>query len=417
VHEDNHIYSQIKCDNAILLNMKILMLLDNQFPPDIRVEKEADSLLKQGNEVAILSYNYGGKNMDEIINGIRIFRFWIPNQAAKKFLGFSLQLPFYRLIWQQAIKRIFKLYSFDAVHIHDLPLCTLIQFIKRKYEVPVIADMHENFPYLVAEQPYMDSLFVRIFLSKRKWFKKEKEWLAQADSIICVAEEMKQRVETVLINSKPVVVVPNTPATDELNASMANLPLIATRFSGTFNVLYVGGIDPTRGIDILIQSAKYAIKTIPGLKIIIVGDGKILSDMKHLVSSLQLDNTVSFEGWKPQEEIGSYISISDVCVIPHRKSPQTDNSSPNKLFQYLYFKKPVISSDCNSVEKLILTENCGMIYCDNSPEELAAVMTFLYENPGIRIEMGHSGYSSVMDKYNWDSTVGPLLSIYSDLKL
>jgi glycosyltransferase involved in cell wall biosynthesis len=394
--------------------MKILMLLDNQFPPDIRVEKEANSLLKKGNEVAILSYNYGNRNSEEIINRIRIFRFWIPNQAAKKILGFSLQLPFYRLIWQQAIKRIFKLYRFDAVHIHDLPLCTVIPFIKRNYGVPVIADMHENYPYLVAEQAYMDSLFARIFLSKKKWFKKEKEWLPQADTIICVAEEMKQRVESVVLNTRSIVVVPNTPAVEELNASMANLPLLASRFSGSFSILYVGGLDSTRGIDILIKSAKYAVKTIPRLKIIIVGNGRILSEMRHLAASLQLDSIVLFEGFKPQNEVGSYISVSDVCVIPHRKSPQTDNSSPNKLFQYLYFKKPVVSSDCNSIEKIILNENCGMIYRDNSPEELAAKMTFLYENPGVRIEMGYSGYNAVMDKYNWDSTVAPLLSIYSD---
>lgn len=397
--------------------MKILMLLDNQFPPDIRVEKEANSLLKEGNEVAILSYNFGNKNSDEIINGIRIFRFWIPNQAAKKIMGFSLQLPFYRLIWQRAISRIFKLYNFDVVHIHDLPLCTLIQFIKGKYRVPVIADMHENFPYLVAEQPYMNTLFARIFLSKGKWFKKEKEWLAKADTIVCVAEEMKHRIESELSNPKTIEVVPNTPATLELKASMANLPLIATRFSGTFNILYVGGIDPTRGIDILIQASKYAIKAIPGLKIIIVGGGRMLAEMRQLVSSLQLDNTVLFEGWKPQEEVGSYISVSDVCVIPHRKSPQTDNSSPNKLFQYLYFKKPVISSDCNSVEKLILAENCGLIFKDNTPEELADDIMYLYENPGKRIEMGNNGYEAVINKYNWDSTVAPLISLYSNLTL
>src|SRR5664279_54251 len=130
--------------------MKILMLLDNQFPPDIRVEKEASSLIKDGNEVAILSYNFGSRNKEEIINRIRLFRFRIPTQAAKKILGLSLQLPFYRWLWQIEITKISKLYNFDAVHIHDLPLCTLIPFIKEKFKVPVIADMHENYPYLVA---------------------------------------------------------------------------------------------------------------------------------------------------------------------------------------------------------------------------------------------------------------------------
>ena len=396
--------------------MKILMLLDNQFPPDLRVEKEAHSLLKEGHEVVVLSYMHRCKLKEEVIKGIKIFRFWIPRQWAKKILGFSLQLPFYRLTWQRAIVRTGRRYSFDVVHIHDLPLCTVIQFIKQKYGVPVVADMHENYPYLVAEQPYMNSLFARIFLSRKKWFIREEEWLVKADAIICVAEEMKKRIESLVKNHLRIAVVPNTPEINELDAyPMANYSGLSSRFCGTFNILYIGGIDIVRGIEILIQAAYIAVRIIPLLKIIIVGDGKILSELKLLVSSLQLDDIVLFEGWKPQDEIGSYISASDVCVIPHRKSPQTDNSSPNKLFQYLFFKKPVISSDCNSIEKLILAEKCGMIYRDNLPEELANRITFLYEHPEARTEMGNNGYEAVITKYNWESTVAPLLSIYSNL--
>ncbi len=397
--------------------MKILMLLDNQFPPDIRVAKEAKSLLNEGHEVAILSYNYNSAKPVEIINGIKVFRFPINRQVSKKILGLSLQLPFYRLVWQKAIRDIAKEYNFDVVHIHDLPLCTLIAFIKARYQVPVVADMHENFPFLVAEQPYMNSLFARIFLSKGKWFGKEKEWLSIADSIICVAEEMKNRIESVVALQKHIAVVPNTPEKDELRASMVNASLIAGKFSGTYNILYVGGLDSTRGIEILIRAAEIALKTITSLRIIIVGDGKILPDLKQLTHSLHLENTVFFEGFKPQDEVGSYISISDVCVIPHKKSPQTDNSSPNKLFQYLYFKKPVISSDCNSIEKIILNEKCGLIFHDNSPEELAARMILLFENSKIRNEMGENGYRAVTDKYNWNITVAPLLSVYSDFKI
>jgi glycosyltransferase involved in cell wall biosynthesis len=405
------------CDNVNFLYMKILMLLDNQFPPDIRVEKEANSLVKNGNEVAILSYMFTSLQREELIDGIRIFRFRIPKQVAKKILGLSLQLPFYRWVWQRAIAKIARRYPFNVVHIHDLPLCILIKSIKRKYGVPVVADMHENYPYLVAEQPYMNSSFARIFISKTKWFLKEKEWLKKADAIICVAEEMKQRLEYECIDPAWISVVPNTPSTFELTSSTTSFPDHSSRFSGTFNILYVGGIDAVRGIDILIQATTYILKIIPELKVIIVGDGIMLSKMKYLASSLHLDKTISFEGWKPQNEIGSYILASDVCVIPHRKSPQTDNSSPNKLFQYLYFKKPVVSSNCNSLEKLILAEKCGMIYRDNSPEELAARLNYLHEYPVARIEMGNNGYEAIMNKYNWERTVGPLLSIYSSLNL
>jgi len=393
------------------------MLLDNEFPPDVRVEKEAASLISEGHEVTILTYNFGGLVKRELWKGIRIIRFRINKQLAKKSLGFSLQLPFYKWIWQIQVNKILKSDKYDAVHIHDLPLCCLIQFIRTKFNIPVIADMHENYPFLVAEQPYMNSLFAHIFLSKKLWVIKEKEWLAQASAVICVAEEMRQRIKTDLIDTLPVILVPNTPSIPELNGSMADNTNIKERFSGTYNVLYIGGIDSVRGIDILIESAKFLIPLIPKFKIIIAGDGKILPEMKQLAKSMQLENNIVFDGWISQDKIGSYILVSDVCVIPHRKSPQTDNSSPNKLFQYFYFKKPVISSNCNSIEKIILAEKCGMIYHDNIPEELAAKIKYLYDNPKSGTEMGNNGYNAVINKYNWESTVGPLLSLYTNLNL
>jgi glycosyltransferase involved in cell wall biosynthesis len=397
--------------------MKILMLLDNEFPPDVRVEKETGSLISQGHIVTILSYNFGDLNNTDLWKGIRIIRFKIKKQLAKKSLGFSLQLPFYRWIWQIQVSKILKSDKYDAVHIHDLPLCCLIQFIRTKFNIPVIADMHENYPFLVAEQPYMNSLFAHIFLSKKLWVIKEKEWLAQASAVICVAEEMRHRLKMYLVETLPVILVPNTPSIPELNGSMTHHSNLKGRFTGTFNILYIGGIDSVRGIEILIKSAKFMIPFISKFKIIIVGDGKILPEMKQLAKSMQLENNIVFEGWISQDKIGSYISVSDVCVIPHRKSPQTDNSSPNKLFQYFYFKKPVVSSNCNSIEKIIFTEKCGMIYQDNLPEELAERVKYLYNNRETANEMGTRGYLSVVNKYNWESTVTPLLSLYKNLNL
>ena len=64
--------------------MKILMLLDNEFPPDVRVESEADSLIKSRNSITILSYNFGNKLATENYNGIEVKRFRIKNRYQKK---------------------------------------------------------------------------------------------------------------------------------------------------------------------------------------------------------------------------------------------------------------------------------------------------------------------------------------------
>jgi hypothetical protein len=54
--------------------MKIGMILDKTFPPDPRVENEAISLIKSGNEVYLFCLSYN-KNEDVVVNEIKVKRY------------------------------------------------------------------------------------------------------------------------------------------------------------------------------------------------------------------------------------------------------------------------------------------------------------------------------------------------------
>lgn len=394
--------------------MKILMLLDNEFPPDVRVESEANSLIKKGHSVTILSYNFGGKLASENYKGIQIKRFRINKQLSKKALGFIHRLPLYQLIWKYQINRIFRSELFDAVHIHDLPLCINSKHIRNKFNVKVVADMHENYPYLVAEQPYMNTLFAKLFLSKKKWFQKEKEWLLETSEIVCVADEMKARLNKVLDNKVNINVVPNTLNFDTFLSTQKPVLGLNEKFANYFKVVYIGGFDPVRGLEYLIEATLKLVDKIPNLKIILVGDGVSSGILNDMVINHKIENFISFEGWQPNYNVQAYIEIADVCVIPHIKSEQTDNSSPNKLFQYMYFKKPVISSNCVSLENLIKQQQCGLIFENRNSNDLAKKILELYYNPQLIEELGNNGFKSVNSKYNWDATVRDLFKVYPD---
>lgn len=393
--------------------MRILMLLDSEFPPDIRVENEARSLTDAGHEVHILSYNFGHVSQYEIVNGIHVHRFYIPRQITKKMLGLLNQFPLFRIIWMHEIKKILNAYVFKSVHIHDLPLCSLIEPIKRMQNIQVTADMHENYPYLVAEQPYMNTLFGRMLLSKHIWFTKEKEWLNNADNIICVAEEMRNRLSIVVNKPGKISIVPNTLNFEIFVASQKPVLGLAERFKDKFVVSFIGGIDAVRGIEYLLEAAKELYDKIPELLILLVGEGNTREILQEKAKSLKINHKVVFEGFKPSSTMQAYIEASQICVIPHVRSEQTDNSSPNKLFQYMYFSKAVISSDCRSLEKLIREENCGLIFKDRDSHDLADKIFQLYQNTDLRNQLGENGHNSVMSKYNWEATSGALLQIYA----
>jgi glycosyltransferase involved in cell wall biosynthesis len=393
--------------------MNILMLLDREFPPDIRVENEALSLLKEGHAVHVLSYNFHDLVEFQDYKGIQVHRFGIHEQVAKKSLGLIHLLPYYYKIWEKEVLSLIGKFSFDAIHIHDLPLCTLAPKLK-KLGFRIIADMHENYPYLVAEQPYMNSFVGKLLFSKSAWFRKEKEWLDNVDEIVCVAEGMKERLKNIVSSSIPISVVPNTYSFDSFGADQREVPDLTKRFEGKFVVSYIGGFDQVRGIPLIIEAVKTLGEQIPEIKLLLVGDGPMTHYLKQLVTTLKIDDLVDFEGWLPSSQVKSYIEVSSVCVIPHIRSIQTDNSSPNKIFQYMYCSKPVITSNCTALEKIIVENNCGLVFTDMSANELAQKILFIYKNKEIADKYGINGHDAVMSKFNWESTVKPLLDIYKN---
>lgn len=392
--------------------MRILMLLDRQFPPDIRVENEALSLIRAGHEVHILSYNFSDLPEKELYKQIHVHRFRIPEQVAKKSLGLIHALPYFKYRWKKEALRVLKSETFDAIHIHDLPLCILAASLKGKAG-RITADMHENYPYLVQDNAYMNTFVGKLLFSRKIWFRKEKEWLLKADDIVCVAEQMKERLDKVLEHKKPIRVVPNTFNLEFFTHGREEMPELNERFRDRFVVSYIGGFDASRGIHILIRAIAQLRNDIPDLQLVLVGDGSNRAELEQLTSELDIASTVHFEGWQPSSKVIAYIEASSVCVIPHLRSVQTDNSSPNKLFQYMYFAKPVVASDCKSIEQLIRENDCGLTYPDQSPEALAEKLLFLYQQYSERLRLGANGKTAVETRYNWETTVKPLLDLYN----
>ena len=108
----------------------------------------------------------------------------------------------------------------------------------------------------------------------------------------------------------------------------------------------------------------------------------------------------------------SYMENTHVTVIPHIKSEHTDNTSPNKLFHFMYFKKPVLASDCNYIQEIVEEENCGIIYPYNDVNALKTALEELFFNKKKREEMGENGYRAILSKYNWQATIAPMIDKY-----
>ncbi len=385
-------------------------------PPDIRVEKEAGTLISEGHKVFLLLERGPGQPLRDTIHGIELFRGVEMGKSREKWHRYTFSFTYKDTLWRKAIDDFVTANSIDVLHIHDLPLVGEAVEIARKHSIPVVADMHENYPGGL--QVWYTSRFKKkTIYNFKRWASYEKNILAKADAVIAVIEESRDRLKGIGIEAERIFVVPNTAHVERIN-----IPLdkeITRRYEGSFMVSYIGGFAPHRGLDIVIRSLPKLRDEVPGLKVVLVGDRNkpYMDYLKGLADDLGCSDLVEMPGWQPFDKIWSYIDSSSVCLVPHSRNPHTDTTIPHKIFQYMMVKKPVIVSDCPPLKRIIEDAGGGLVFRYDSPEELALSIIRLFKDENLRREMGESGQKAFLDRYNWDSTSGDLKRLYRGLSI
>lgn len=391
------------------------MLLENEFPQDDRVEKEAMSLINNGFNVSILCPTFTNRTNYENFNGIDIFRFRIGKSLFNKLLGLIQLFPVYKWLWKKKAIKIIRQQDIDIIHLHDLPLCCLIESLKSNQKLKFVADMHENYPAMVSGQEHMKRFPNKYVISIKKWYKLEKEWLKNADLIICTASGMINRLKGEIGKSHDFILVPNTVDISKFSESQKINIDVEKKFTEDFTILSYGVVSEQRGVQYAINAIDLLKEKIPEIKLIILGGGSYLEKLKNQTLELGLGKYILFEGWQDQSFLNSFMKNTDICVIPHIKSEHTDNTSPNKLFHFMYFNKPVIASNCNYIKEIVEEENCGLIYTYDKVEEFAQHILTLYANKKMRKDMGKNGGDAISNKYNWEKTASAMIEKYKTL--
>lgn len=383
--------------------MNVLMMLETDFPPDIRVENEIGQLLKLNYNVTIACYTFSDRKLNDIYKGCKVIRKRISNFTYKTSVG-ALKFPFYFNFWRSFMSDILSKESYDILHVHDLPLTKVGIEIKNKYNIPLIIDLHENWPALIADAPHTQTLLGKLLSSNKQWEDYERNQLKSADGIITVVQEMKNRIASKGILKSKIEVVENVLDIDAFPHNNIE------PYKG-LSLFYGGGLNFHRGLQVAIRGMAIIKDKIPNIKLYIAGDGSYRSELEKLVVSLGLQDNVIFFGKMSQHDLLIEMMKSSVVLIPHLKSVQTDNSSPNKLYQYMYAKKPILSSDCNSLKRVIEDSNVGLVYKDDDPASFAENLNTLILKNKDNV-FGENGYKAVVNKYNWDNQRNVLRDIY-----
>lgn len=403
--------------------MNVCMVLEGYFPPDIRVEKESRALMSAGHRIFLVSLRKEGMPSAEDVNGINIIRVPPPETFLDRVSNLIwFNVFFDRPIWRRALESIIKQYEIEIVHVHDLPMVKTATSVAKKFNIPIIADLHENFPEAIrawrkVKTPWKSKI-LNLASPVWRWKRLEKSVLQHVDRIITVVDESKEHyVHDCGIPPEKISVVMNAEDLEEFGDLEIDESLV-TKYRSDFVISYIGGFGPHRGIDTAIKSMPEIIEEIPEARLFLVGgkgSKEYEEELEKMCKDLKVENKVEFTGWVDFRLVPSYIALTDVCLVPHHASGHTNTTIPHKLFQYMAMRKPVIVTNCKPLKRIVEECDCGIVVPSGDYNEMAQAIIGLYNNKEYVRKLGENGRRAVEEKYNWKNEANTLCELYDRL--
>lgn len=390
------------------------MVLDQPFPPDIRVENEATALAKAGFEVILLVLAPDSRQQVEEYQGFTIVRQHTPQKFRNWMRGLAGTVPILSWYIARQVRRLQKQYSFDVIHAHDLYMCGGALRAGRRAGVPVVADLHEVWVSVLGQYAWSTRFPGKLFISIRRWKTLEKKWTSQAEKVIVTTEEMRDRYTSLGCPESKVVALPNTINTEAFDNYTVNETIIKAHAS-EFTLVYTGTINLFRGLGFVLETMPLILRHC-NARLVIVGDGRIRPELEAQAESLGISDHVFFEGWQPQADIKSYILGSDVCLIPLVRCEQANRTVAHKLFHYMYLERALIATNCTHMQRVVEETDCGIVVPYGDHEALASSIIELHRNPSRRKQMGINGHQAVKEHYNWERSVRSLIEMYNEME-
>lgn len=179
-----------------------------------------------------------------------------------------------------------------------------------------------------------------------------------------------------------------------------------------FLVHFHGHFIPLQGTRYVIEAAAI-LKDTPGVNFQIIGRGQEYAKIKENAERLGLKNIVWIDNVE-YEQLPNYINKADVCLGIFGDTPKTLTVIPNKIFETIALKKPVITADTSAIRELF-GEKDLMLVKNADPEALARGIIELRDNINLRNNLAENGFKKMAESASIDAIGKDLIKLTEGL--
>jgi len=367
----------------------VCVLRHGYFPADCRVYKEVRALLDAGLTVDVICLRGPGDRLREQWEGVRILRLPYSHRRSSTLryviqYGLSIVMMFAVVSWRSLRCR------YACVQVNTMPdALVFASILARLRGARVLLDMHEPMPELFITKYGGNRLrgIVRIQVML------EQAAMRYADRVLTVNETIRLRFIERGADGAKISIVRNVPD-EEFGHGV-----VPRRSRQGFVLVTHGTLQPRYGHDVIVRALPLLRGSIEGLRVRVFGSGETDEGLRRLAQDTGCGDLITFEGQVPYSEMADRLSGADVGLVPLMPSPFSDLCQPNKLFEYVALRKPVVVARFPAVEESF-DDSCLAYFKPGDPDDLARRVLEIYRMPDRGSGLADNAYRRY-EKLRW----------------
>lgn len=398
---------EVKTPLPSLTGAKVLIVVENlPVPLDRRVWLESLSLKDAGAQIAVICpMGRGWDKAYEVIEGIHIYRYPEPPEAHSGAIAYARE-------YSHALRHMFRLarkvrreIGFDVIHGCNPPDLIFLLALRYRFSgVRYLFDHHDVCPELFEAKFGKRGLLYNVMLL---W---ERLTFACADVSIATNESFRRiAIRRGKMSPEDVFVVRSAPKIESFLLEQGDL---SYRKGATHVMGYVGVIGQQEGMDLLVAAADHLIRDLgkTDVHFVIIGFGPTVEEVRADIAERGLDDYFTLTGALFGQDLLDALNAIDIGVAPDPKNTMNDISTMNKVMEYMTLEKPLVQFDLT--EGRVSAGDASLYARNNDPQDFAAQLAWLIDNPQDAQEMGKRGRKRVLEHLSWRSSEKPLIAAY-----
>ncbi len=165
-------------------------------------------------------------------------------------------------------------------------------------------------------------------------------------------------------------------------------------------VFAAGRLVSKKGFDVLIEAAVSLRARIPGVRVLIAGEGDLRQSLERAAGATH--GTVALLGNRSQDDIARLAAAADVIAVPsvHDEAGNVDGL-PNVALEALASGTPVVATRVGGLPQVISDGIDGRLVPERDAAALAEALGHLLANPAASRGLGQAARARVMRDFSW----------------